>query len=55
MEDQLSAMKSSLVHGIFVEVPTYEADSDLLNKFQAFVKKAKEFGVKWVLNNMFFY
>lgn len=46
---ELPLLQSFKVQGIFIDVPTYDILDDpptVKENFQAFVKKAKEFGIK---------
>ena len=47
-QDSLPLMKSFKVQGVFIDVPTYDIDSEPTAKqsFEDFVKKAKEYGIK---------
>lgn len=48
VEGSLPLLQSYKVQGLFIDVPTYDIDASPTAKqsFEAFVKKAKEFGLK---------
>ncbi|KOB78875.1 putative CD98hc amino acid transporter protein [Operophtera brumata] len=48
LERDLPLLQSSRVQGVFIEVPTYDAldTPDVLDRFKAFVDKAKEYSIK---------